>query len=73
VIALDPFTLAALARLVGQLDAERRDYRPDYLWGSIKGSGLGGQPGLGSSLSDLLGRLPARALLARLPDGPGQA
>jgi integrase/recombinase XerD len=29
--------------------------------------------GLGSSLSDLLGRLPGRALPARLPDGAGQA
>jgi integrase len=29
-IALDPFTLAALARLVGQLDAERQELGPDY-------------------------------------------
>ncbi|HTP14925.1 MAG TPA: tyrosine-type recombinase/integrase [Streptosporangiaceae bacterium] len=30
VIALDPFTLAALGRLVGQLDAERKEHGPDY-------------------------------------------
>jgi integrase len=30
VIALDPFTLAALGRLVEQLDAERKEHGPDY-------------------------------------------
>jgi integrase len=30
VIALDPFTLAALTRLVDQLDAERKEHGPDY-------------------------------------------
>jgi integrase len=30
VIALDPFTLAALARLVERLDAERKEHGPDY-------------------------------------------
>jgi integrase len=30
VIALDPFTLAALARLVDQLNAERKEHGPDY-------------------------------------------
>jgi integrase len=30
VIALDPFTLAALTRLVDQLDAERKDHGSDY-------------------------------------------
>ena len=42
------------------------------VWGSITGSGLGSS-GLGSSLSDLLGRLPACALPAGLPDGAGPA
>ncbi len=30
VIALDPFTLAALAHQIEQLDAERAEYGPDY-------------------------------------------
>jgi hypothetical protein len=43
------------------------------LWGSITRSILGGLPGWRSSLGDLLGRLPARSMPARLPDGAGPA
>ena len=50
-------TVAMLAHLVGL------DY---WIW-------LGRRAELGSSLSDLLGRLPARSPSARLPDGAGPA
>ena len=43
------------------------------LWGSITGSWPGRTSRLGSSLGDHFGRLPARSLSARLPDGADPA
>ena len=51
----------------------RRELLDRTLWGSITGSCLDGLARLGSSLSDHFGRLPARALSARLPDGADPA
>src|SRR5271166_7043310 len=45
----------------------------EALWGSITGSWPGRTSRLGSSLSDHFGRLPARSLSARLPDGADPA
>jgi hypothetical protein len=44
VIALDPFTLAALNRLVDQLDAERKDHGTDYQYHGLLFCWEDGQP-----------------------------
>jgi hypothetical protein len=38
-LALDPFTLAALKAHVEMLDQEHHELGPDYLWGSKRGIG----------------------------------
>ena len=54
--------------------AQARGFVTDpALWGSITGSWPGRTSRLGSSLSDHFGRLPARTLSARLPDGADPA
>ena len=65
VLALDPFTLAALSRLVQQLDAERADLGPDYQDHGLLFCWENGKPPHPDTITRRFKRLSARA---GLPD-----